>query len=140
MDNCPKRVDAADAEAPRPSWVETAVEFWSGVEAEEMTLEAVLRTYSSVKGHRTRCEKEIDYLLALLSARYSSISEERIKDCLENLERHTLRLADIKDYLVHLMYAKAKDHCQSMRARKRKRTHSQLHVHACRPELASTET
>ena len=29
--------------------------------------------------------------------------------------------------------------CQSM-ARKRKRTHSQLHVHACRPELASTET
>ena len=31
--------------------------------------------------------------------------------------------------------------CQSMaRTRKRKRTHSQLHVHACRPELASTET
>ena len=31
--------------------------------------------------------------------------------------------------------------CQSLaRTRKRKRTHSQLHVHACRPELASTET
>ena len=29
--------------------------------------------------------------------------------------------------------------CQSM-ARTHKRTHSQLHVHACRPELASTET
>ena len=33
------------------------------------------------------------------------------------------------------------DNCQSMaRTCKRKRTHSQLHVHACRPELASTET
>ena len=31
--------------------------------------------------------------------------------------------------------------CQSLaRTRKRKRTYSQLHVHACRPELASTET
>ena len=31
--------------------------------------------------------------------------------------------------------------CQSLaRTRKRKRTLSQLHVHACRPELASTET
>ena len=33
------------------------------------------------------------------------------------------------------------ENCQSLaRTRKRKRTHSQLHVHACRPELASTET
>ena len=75
-----------------------------------MTLEAVLRTYSSVKGHRIRYEKEIDNLLALLSARYSSISEERINDRLEKLERHTLRLADIKDYLVHLKCARADDH------------------------------
>ena len=76
----------------------------------EMTLEAVLHTYSLVKGHRTRCEKEIDNLLALLGARYSSISEERVNDHLEKLERHTLRLADIKDYLVHLKYARAEDH------------------------------
>ena len=27
VDNCPKRMDAADAEAPRPSWFKTAVEF-----------------------------------------------------------------------------------------------------------------
>ena len=80
------------------------------MELSEMTLEAVLRTHSSVKGHRTRCEKEIDNLLALLGAQYSSISEERINDRLERLERHTLRLSDIKDYLVHLKYARAVDH------------------------------
>ena len=39
-------------------------------------------------------------------------------------------------YFIHLSVPE----CQSMRARKRKRTHSQLHVYACRPELASTET
>ena len=27
VDNCPERMDAADAEAPRPSRIETAVEF-----------------------------------------------------------------------------------------------------------------
>ena len=76
----------------------------------EMSLEAVLRSYSSVKGHRTRCEHEIENLLGLLSTRYSSVSEERIKDRLESLEKHTLRLSDIKDYLIHLKYAKARDH------------------------------
>ena len=80
------------------------------IELSERTLEAVLRTYSSVKGHRSRCEREIENLLALLGVRYSSVSEECVKDRLENLEKHTLRLADIKDYLVHLKYAKAKDH------------------------------
>ena len=72
------------------------------VELSEMSLEAVLRTYSSVKGHRTRCEREIENLLGLLTTRYSSVSEERIKERLESLEKHTLRLSDIKDYLVHL--------------------------------------
>ena len=80
------------------------------IELSEMSLEAVLRTYSSVKGHRTRCEREIENLLALLAARYSSVSEDRIKERLESLEKHTLRLSDIKDYLVHLKYTKAKDH------------------------------
>ena len=72
------------------------------IELFEMSLEKVLRTYLSVKGHRTRCEREIENLLALLAVRYSSVSEDRIKERLENLEKHTLRLADIKDYLVHL--------------------------------------
>ena len=80
------------------------------VELSEMFLEAVLRTYSSVKGHRTRCEREIENLLGLLTTRYSSISEERIKERLESREKHTIRLSDIKHYLVHLKYAKAKDH------------------------------
>ena len=80
------------------------------MELSEMTLEAVLRTYSSVKGYQTRCEKEIDNLLALLGARFSSISEECINDRLEKLEQHTLWLADVKDYLVHLKYARAEDH------------------------------
>ena len=71
----------------------------------EMPLEAVLRSYSSVKGHRTRCENEIENLLGLLTTRYSSVAEDRIKDRLEALEKHTLRLSDIKDYLIHLKYA-----------------------------------
>ena len=36
VDTCPERMDAADAEAPRPPRIETAVEFWSGVEAVRM--------------------------------------------------------------------------------------------------------
>ena len=85
------------------------------VELSEMSLEAVLRTYSSVKGHRTRCEREIENLLGLLATRYSSVSEERIKDRLESLEKHTLRQSDIKDYLVHLKYAKARDHDEEVK-------------------------
>ena len=80
------------------------------MELSEMTLEEVLRSHSSVKGHRTRCEKEFDSLLGLLGAQYSSTSEKCINDRLEKLERHTLRLSDIKDYLVHLKYARAIDH------------------------------
>ena len=58
------------------------------IELLEMTLEAVLRTYSSVKEHRMRCEREIENLLALLAVRYSSVSEERIKDRLEPRKAH----------------------------------------------------
>ena len=80
------------------------------MELSELTLEEVLRSYLSVKGHRTRCEKEIENLLGLLSAQYSSTSEERVNDRLEKLERHTLRLSDIKDYLLNIKYARAIDH------------------------------
>ena len=31
VNNCPERMDAADAEAPRPPRIETAVVFWSGM-------------------------------------------------------------------------------------------------------------
>ena len=34
VDNCPERVDAADAEAPGPPRIEMAVEFWSGMGVE----------------------------------------------------------------------------------------------------------
>ena len=34
MDNCPERMQAADAEAPRSPRIETAVEFCSGTEVE----------------------------------------------------------------------------------------------------------
>ena len=33
VDNCPEKMHSADADAPRPPRIETAVEFWSGVEA-----------------------------------------------------------------------------------------------------------
>ena len=59
------------------------------LELSEHTLEEALRSYSSVKGHRTRVEKEIGNLLRLLKDQYSATSEERIKDRLEKLEKHT---------------------------------------------------
>ena len=34
MDNCQERMDAVDAEAPRPPRIETAVVFWSGLGVE----------------------------------------------------------------------------------------------------------
>ena len=49
----------------------------------EMTLEETLRSYSSIKGHRTRVEREIGNLLRLLSATYSAPSETRLNEALE---------------------------------------------------------
>ena len=80
------------------------------MELSEMSLEEVLRSYSSIKGHRTRCEKEIANLLGLLNTQYSSTSEDCINDPLEKLERRTLWLSDITDYLLSLKYNKAKGH------------------------------
>ena len=76
----------------------------------EMTLEEVLRTYSSVKGHRTCCEREIKNLLALLKVKYSSTSETRINDRSKLLEKHNHKLSDITDFLLTVKYTKAQDH------------------------------
>ena len=76
----------------------------------ELTLEEALRSYSSVKGHRTQCKKENGNLLQLLKAQYSSTSEDRINDRLEKLEKHTHQLSYIAEYLVTLKYAKARNH------------------------------
>ena len=75
-----------------------------------MTLEEALRSYTSVKGHRTRVEREIGNLLRLLSATYSAPSENRLNESLEKLQTHTHRLSDIAEYLASLKYAKAQDH------------------------------
>ena len=40
MDNCPERMDAVDAEAPRPLRIETAVEFWSGLSLETAAVDS----------------------------------------------------------------------------------------------------
>ena len=50
------------------------------LELSDLTLEEALRSYSSVKGHRTRVEKEIGNLLRLLTNNYSVTSEERLND------------------------------------------------------------
>ena len=63
------------------------------LELSELILEEALRSYSSVKGHRTRVEKEIG-----------------LNDRLEKLEKHTHRLSDIAEYLVSLKYVKARYH------------------------------
>ena len=53
----------------------------------ELTLEEVLRTYSSVKGHHTRCEHQINSLIEMLKVQYSAPSEVRVNDRLEKLEK-----------------------------------------------------
>ena len=75
-----------------------------------ITLAKILRIYSSVKGHRMRCECEIQSLLEMLKVQYSAPSEVRINDRLEKLEKHTHKLSDITDYLITAKYAKAADH------------------------------
>ena len=80
------------------------------LELSELTLEEALRSYSSIKGHRTRVEREIGNLLRLLSATYSLPSENRLNDTLEKLQNYTHRLSDIAEYLTSLKYAKARDH------------------------------
>ena len=79
-----------------------------------MTLAEVLRAYSLVKGHRTRCEREINSLIDMLKVQYSAPSEVRINDRLEKLEKHTHKLSDITDYLITAKYAKAKDHSEEV--------------------------
>ena len=69
-----------------------------------------LQSYSSVKGHRTRVEKDIGNLVRLLTATYSVTSEDRLNDRLEKLQTYTHRLSDIAEYLVALKYAKARNH------------------------------
>ena len=69
------------------------------LELSEMTPEEVLRSHSSVKGHRTRYEKEIANLLQLCNTQHSLTSEDRINDRLERVEKHTHKLSDITDYL-----------------------------------------
>ena len=80
------------------------------LELSELTQEEALRSYSSVKGHRTRVEKDIGNLLHLLATNYSATSEERINDRLEKLEKQTHKISDIAEYLVSLKYAEAQDH------------------------------
>ena len=80
------------------------------LELSDMSLEEVLRSYSSIKGHRARCERAIANLLQLLAAQYSSTSETRINDRLEKLEQYTHRLMDIAHYLAYIKYAKARNH------------------------------
>ena len=77
------------------------------LELSKMSLEEALRSYSSVKGHRTRVER-------LLSATYSSLSETRLNESLEKLQKHTHRLSDIAEYLASLKYAKARDHMEEV--------------------------
>ena len=72
------------------------------LELSELNLEEALRSYSSVKGHRTRVEKEIGNLMRLLKNNYSATSEERINDRLEKLEKHTHKLSNIAEYLITL--------------------------------------
>ena len=80
-----------------------------------MITEEVLRSYSSVKGHKIRCEREIANLLELLQAQYSETLELHLNDRLEKLEKHSHRLLDIAEYLVCIKYPKARDHSEEVK-------------------------
>ena len=80
-----------------------------------MTTVEVLCSYSSVKGHRTRCEREIANLLELLQAQYLATSELRLNDRLKKLEKHSHRSLDIAEYLVCIKYPKACDHSEKVK-------------------------
>ena len=79
-----------------------------------MSIAEILRTYSSIKGHRTRVKREIQSLLDMLKVQYSAPSEVRVNDRLEKLEKYTHRLSDIKDYLITAKYPKAGDHADEV--------------------------
>ena len=79
-----------------------------------MSIAEILRTYSSVKGHRTRVEREIQSLLDMLKVQYSAPSEVRVNDRLEKLEKHTHKFSDITDYLITAKYPKAGDHADEV--------------------------
>ena len=85
------------------------------MELSDMTTEEVLCSYSSVKGHRTRCERKIANLLELLQAQYSVTSELHLNDRLEKLEKHSHRLLDIAEYLVCIKCPKARDHSEEVK-------------------------
>ena len=72
------------------------------LELSEITLEEALRSYSSVKGHRTRVEKEIGNLVRLLTATYSVTSEDRLNDRLEKLQTYTHGCPTLQNTLCHL--------------------------------------
>ena len=84
--------------------------FQNAFRTAELTLEEALRSYSSVKGHRTRVEKEIGNFVRLMTATYSVTPEDRLNDRLEKLQTYTHRLSDIAKYLVSLKHAKPRDH------------------------------
>ena len=79
-----------------------------------MSIAEILRTYSSIKGHRTRVERKIQSLLDMLKVQYSAPSEVRVNDRLEKLEKYTHRLSDITDYLITAKYPKAGDHADEV--------------------------
>ena len=109
------------------------------IELSDMTMEEVLRSYSSVKGHRTRCEREIANLLELLHAQYSATSELHLNDRLEKLEKHSHRLFDIAEYLVCIEYPKARDHSEETLAKCSSDVFTMLHErHAAAGRAAIT--
>ena len=80
-----------------------------------MTTDEVLRSYSSVKGHRTRVEREIESFLKLLNAQYSSTTELRVNDRLKKLEKHSYELLDISEFMISIKYPKARDHAEEVK-------------------------
>ena len=110
------------------------------LELSEMTLEEALRSYSSVKGHRTRIEREIGNLLRLLPATYLAPSETRLNESLEKLQKYTHRLSDIAEYLASLKYTKARDHLDEVEDLKRSSTSILMRSSKCSMTVTRPET
>ena len=64
---CPERMDEADAEAPRPPRIETAVEFWSGMGVEMEAAVLTMRRLFWCTGRKKIQDKTLFLLFFLPS-------------------------------------------------------------------------
>ena len=97
VDICPERMDAADAEAPRPPQIERAVEFWSGlgVETVEEATMLSLETAVDICPERVDAEAQmpprIETTVEFCSGVEATARMQAVDNCPERMNAAALR-------------------------------------------------